>query len=278
MIYIVTPVFNRIAFTRAYLEALSKQSVSDFKVIIVDDGSKDGTPEMVRKEFPDVILLEEDDLWWAEGTNVGVRYAMEQGADLIMTLNDDTIPEVDYVEKMQYWSKQYPHALLGALALDANSGEVIYAGENIDWKLAKTRPVLDNVPEEERHGLYPIDLFPGRGLLIPVEVFEKIGLYDSKNFPQTIADLDFAFRAVDAGFKIYCNFDARIKIYPDESDTVKIKSQKNLANYYDHLFGKRGGGNLIWFTKCALKNAPKKYLPQFLLIGLSRRIVGYLIH
>ena len=56
---IVAPIYNRKKFTQNYLSALSKQSVKDFKVIILDDGSTDGTSEMIEQEFPKVILLKE---------------------------------------------------------------------------------------------------------------------------------------------------------------------------------------------------------------------------
>ena len=130
MLYIVTPVYNRKKFTENYLIALSKQSVRDFKIIIVDDGSTDGTSAMIKEYFPDVILLHGDgNLWWAEATNVGVRYALDHGADYIMTLNDDTLPAEDFIEKMLCWSEKKPKALLGGLAIDAKSNKPIYGGE-----------------------------------------------------------------------------------------------------------------------------------------------------
>jgi GT2 family glycosyltransferase len=276
MIYIVTPVFNRRGFTEKYLEALSKQTNKDFKTIIVDDGSTDGTAEMIVEKFPDIIVLrEKGDLWWAEATNVGVRYAMAQGASYIMTLNDDTVPESDYMEKMIYWTQQKPDALLGAFAIDANTTKPISGGEYRSWKTGKSIYNLDILSEDQWHGLHPVSHFPGRGLLIPTKVFESIGYYDSKNFPQTIADNDFTHRAKNNGFEIYCNFDARIGIYPDESATVSLRKKKSLKNYYNHLFGIRGGGNLKWFTICTLKNCPTKYVARFLIIGLTRRIFGY---
>ena len=276
MIYIITPVFNRRAFTRQYLKALSRQTVSDFKIIIVDDGSVDGTSEMIESEFPNVIILkEEGGLWWAEATNIGVRYAIDQGANYIMTLNDDTLPAPDYIEKMVYWSKKKPKALLGALAIHFTTEEVVYGGQLQNWKHCKTTDVLNTLDESERHGLHEVDYFPGRGLLIPISVFEVIGYYDSKNFPQTIADLDFTFRAKKYGFEIYCNYDSKIKVYPDESATIQLKNSKSLKNYKEHLFGRRGGGNLVFFTIFVLKNAPKPYVLPYLVNGIVRRILGY---
>lgn len=277
MIFIVTPVYNRKEFTRNYLEALAKQTEKDFKVIIVDDGSTDGTSEMIEKYFPEVILLkEEGDLWWAEATNVGVRYAMEQGTSYVMTLNDDTLPESDYIEKMVYWSKQKPNALLGAFACHAESNKAIYGGEILNWKTGKYEKILDTIPKDKQNGLHKVNTFPGRGLLIPMDIFKKVGLYDSKNFPQTVADLDFTARVDNAGYEIFCNYDAKIKIYPDESGGVKLKKNKSWKNYYQHLFGMRGAGNLKWFTVFSFKNAPKKYLLKYWINGIIRRLGGYL--
>jgi len=279
MIYIVTPVFNRKEFTRNYLKALSRQTSKEFKIIIVDDGSNDGTPEMVKEEFPEVILLrEEGDLWWAEATNVGVRYAIEQNAEYIMTLNDDTIPAENYIEQMINWSKQKPNALLGAAAVDAESGSIVFGGEYLSWKNGGSRKnLLDTIPVDKRKGLHRVNFFPGRGLLIPREVFDEIGLYDSKNFPQTVADNDFTIRADFAGYEIYCNYDAIIQMYPEESGGTKLIKDKSWKNYYQHLFGMRGAGNLKWFTIFAFKNAPKRYLLGYWLNGVAHRMGGYLL-
>lgn len=276
MIYIVTPVYNRKGFTEKYLEALSRQSNQNFKTIIVDDGSTDGTAGMIAERFPDVILLrEKGDLWWAEATNIGARYALAQGATYIMTLNDDTVPYDDYIEKMYAWIEKEPDALLGAFAVDAHTKIPVFGGEILNWKTTQYEDLLSKYDENDLHGLKKVNVFPGRGLVVPVKVFDKIGFYDSKNFPQTVADLDFTCRAFNQGFKIYCNYDAKIKIYPDESGGVQLTKKRSLKNYYNHLFGMRGGGNVIWFTKFTLKNAPLIYLPSYLLIGLSKRFFSY---
>lgn len=72
LIYIIIPVHNRKHFTRECLLSLRKQTFQNFKVIVVNDGSSDGTGEMIEKEFSDVILLKGDgNLWWTGATNLG---------------------------------------------------------------------------------------------------------------------------------------------------------------------------------------------------------------
>jgi GT2 family glycosyltransferase len=278
MIYIITPVFNRKSFTQNYLKALREQTVKEFKTIIVDDGCTDGTAEMIEAEFPEVILLKEKgDLWWTAATNIGVKYALEQDdVEYIMTLNDDTLPQKDYIEQMLIAAKKHPDALFGAFTIDAHTEKPLFGGKIMDWKKCGIYPLITEPLQEEYTGLHEVNVFPGRGLLIPKKVFSDIGFYDEKNFPQTVADDDFTLRATNFGYKIYCNYDARIKEYPAESGGVSIREEKSWKNYYLHLFGMRGAANLKWFSIFVIKNAPKKYLLSCLIIGNGRRIGGYL--
>jgi GT2 family glycosyltransferase len=278
MIYIVTPVFNRKDFTQDYLQALRNQTVQEFKIIIIDDGSTDGTAEMIENEFPEVILLKEKgDLWWAEATNVGIRYAMEDGATYIMTLNDDTIPSNNFIEKMIYWSNQEPKALLGAFAVSIENNKAVYGGEIRNWLTGERKFLLNQLSLEDQRGLHEVNIFPGRGLLIPIEVFHKIGLYDSKNLPQTFADYDFTSRAIKGGYKIYCNYDSILKIMSDESTGIRLKKKKTLSNYYYFLFDKRSGGNITSSTIFAFKNIQKPYLLPYLMRNWMSRLIGYWI-
>src|SRR3972149_9777335 len=134
-LYIVIPVHNRKDFTHSCLLSLYRQTLTNFKIIVIDDGSTDGTSEMIQKEFPEVILLHGDgNLWFTAATNLGVRYALEHDADYIMTLNDDTIATYSFIEKMLFWAEREPKALLGAFALDTETKKPVYGGSHINWK------------------------------------------------------------------------------------------------------------------------------------------------
>jgi GT2 family glycosyltransferase len=276
MIYIVIPVFNRKKFTRECLESLRIQSFKEFKTIVVDDGSTDGTGEMLRTEFPEVIVLNGDgNLFWTASTNMGIRYALEQGAGLIMTLNNDTTAPGNFLEKMMHWSQQEPEALLGALGVDAVSKKPYYGGELVNWKRGSGTYLLDVLKEEERKGLHKVSLFPGRGLLIPRKVFDTIGLFDEKTFPHYAADYDFTLSAGRHGFKIFCNYDAWINMYPEETGTLVNTKSKSPGRYLNHLFGIKGGGNLRNYTIYVMRHCPKTEIPLALLVGYIRRLGGY---
>lgn len=275
-IYIVIPVFNRKAFTKECLLSLQRQTYKNFHVIVVDDGSTDGTSDMLAQEFPTTIVIKGDgNLFWTAATNLGIEYAMKHGADYVMTLNNDTIATDTFIEEMVNWSKKKPNALLGALAVDSGSKKIIYGGNRVDWVFHQDKNLLNELKEEEKKGIHPVSYFPGRGLWIPSKVFTKIGLFDEKQFPHYAADYDFTLVAKRAGFEIYCNYDAKLYTYPEASGAAELKKKKTFKNYYNHLFGIKGAGNLKVFTQYTLKNCPKALIPTYLLQGYTRRLLGY---
>ena len=275
---IVIPTHNRRALTRACLECLDRQTDPDFTVIVTDDGSTDGTREMIREAFPRTVLLPGDgNLWWTAATNMGVRHALKGGADAIMTLNDDTLPPPEFVARMKEAAAAQPQALIGALAIDAETGEPAYWGEQIVWPTAGYRSLSFPAGPSPR-GLHAVTHFPGRGLLIPAAVFAAIGLFDEKRFPHYAADYDFTLRAVRAGFPVLCNYDAPLRIHAGESGGGELMRNRSWRHYARHLTGIKGVGNLRVFYRYAVRNCPWYWLPFCLASGFVRRLFGYPAH
>lgn len=278
MLYIVIPVFNRLTYTRACLEALRTQTEQGFQVVVVDDGSTDGTAEALAADYPEVTVLPgTGSLFWTAGVNLGLRHALELGAAWLMTMNNDVVPYPDFVAQMMRAAHSRPPALYGAFELDARTQEPVYAGGWLNWRTGSFRRLLDDVPPGQRHGQHPTECLPGRGLLIPRAVFDRIGLFAAELLPHYYADYDFTHQARLAGFEVYLNFDACLGTYPDASGDQQNRQQRTLRNYYQHLFSIRGGANLRDFTLFARRNCPPRDLPLCLLTGYSRRLVGYFL-
>ncbi|ELR68508.1 glycosyl transferase, family 2 [Fulvivirga imtechensis AK7] len=279
MISIVIPVHNRKKFTRNCLLSLERQTVHEHNIIVVDDGSTDGTGEMLEHEFPEVtVITGNGNLFWTAAVNLGIRHALVAGADYVMTLNNDTIAAVDFMEKMLYRSAEEPDALLGALDIDFGTLKPYYGGEVTHQVWNTSRYLLQELEEKDWKGLHEVSLFPGRGLLIPRVVFEAIGLFEEEKLPHYMADYDFTVLARRNGFKVYCNYDAHLFTYPEEGGDHKIRKKKSLRNYYNHLFSIKGGGNLRNFTIYTLRNSPAGLVPMHLIKGYVQRVFGYLIH
>ncbi|KAA9339257.1 glycosyltransferase family 2 protein [Hymenobacter busanensis] len=279
MLHIVIPVFNRWAFTRECLLSLRRQTNRNFRVVVVDDGSTDGTAEALAREFPEVTVLHGTGfLFWTAGVNLGIRHALRHGADRVMTLNNDVQAAPDFIEQMLKAAAKHPRALLGALELDADTHAPVYGGEQFSFLTHRPRHLLHVLPPEQRRGLHPVTYLPGRGLLIPATALAHVGLFDEKRLPHYLADYDYTSVARRRGFPVFINYEARLLTYPDESGQEQTRRRRSLRGYYEHLFGIRGGGNLRNFTHFALKNCPAPLVPLFLLNGYARRMVGYFLH
>ncbi|MBB3054363.1 glycosyltransferase family 2 protein [Mucilaginibacter gotjawali] len=278
MLFIIIPVYNRWHFTHAVLNSLMRQSNKLFKIIVVDHGSTDGTSDHIASQFPEVIVLKGDNsMWWTAAVNKGIRYALQENALHILTLNNDTVAESDYIAQLYKAIDNAPaNSIIGSASIDVNTKEITYCGEKLNWFLeSSTKNIKHLNSVQTDKGLLPVTHFPGRGLLIPVQVFDQIGLFDDKYFPHYMADYEFTLRAVKNGFPLFCATDARIGTYPEASGANQIKAMKTVKGYKQHLFGIKGGGNLPLFYRYAFRHCPVYALPTHLFLGTFRRLIGY---
>ena len=216
MISIVIPVHNRRDYTRQCLACLSAQTYQNFQIIVVDDGSTDGTDIMIEQEFPDVLVMKGDgNLWWTEATNWGVRHALQnrdrRQENFVLTLNDDTRVAPDYLQTMLDAYRKHKPCLVGSVSVDNDNPQKLeYAGAAFELYTAGGRHLAEDYHYNYRELVSRVthvesQSLPGRGTLIPLDVFDRIGLYDSKNYIHYMSDIEFSVRARKAGYRLIVN-------------------------------------------------------------------------
>jgi GT2 family glycosyltransferase len=192
-ICIVIPVHNRKETTLACLRTLRAQGVMQWStVIVVDDGSNDGTSYAILAAYSktEVVVLKGDgDLWWAGGINLGMKYAVAQGADFIIWLNDDCTAEEYSLERLVNHSIERHVISVGQAWCPSGH---YYGGHKKTLFGLK----LLRCPEGE---VLPCDSFGGNAVCIPRCVVDKIGFLDAELMPMVPADADYGLRATTAG-------------------------------------------------------------------------------
>ncbi|MBI4058843.1 glycosyltransferase family 2 protein [Candidatus Microgenomates bacterium] len=209
--------------TMQCLESIEKLSIINYQlsIYVVDNGSKDGLVEELKVQSAKCKIIEnKENLGYAEGNNVGIRAALEDEADYVMILNNDTVVDKNLAIQLIKTIEKYPVAgIVSPKIYFANGfefhksrykkdelGKVIwYAGGLIDWKnVLLSHQGVDEVDKGQYNETSEIDYATGACLFVNKEVFNKIGFFD-KNYFLYLEDADFCQRAKQAGFKIIYN-------------------------------------------------------------------------
>ena len=215
---IVAPVHNRREITLQCLQSLSRidKTNLDVHVVIVDDGSTDGTSEAVRAQFSEVEIVEGDgNLWFTEGTNVGIRAALKHNPKYVLLINDDAVFDEKFLRRMVETAEKNPRSVVGSLLLLWD----------VPHKIFQVSPVWDTRAGGWRHWqnqtvwtvpkkAWEVDIIVGNCVLVPAAAIGEAGLMNSKKYPN-FGDVEYTPRLKKRGWRLLIEPRARVFCQPN---------------------------------------------------------------
>ncbi|MCE8424420.1 MAG: glycosyltransferase family 2 protein [Candidatus Methanoperedens sp.] len=189
------------------LESLKQITYTNYEILLVDNGSTDRSVEYFRKQYPEIELIENEiNLGYAEGNNVGIRVAIEKGADYVLLLNNDTVVDPEFLsELVKVGDSDRKIGFAGPKIYYYNYNgrkDVInFAGGKLDmWRGISQHLGLNEIDIGQYNEIKEVDYIEGSCLLMRKEMLTKIGLLD-RSFFSYWEDNDWCRRGYAAGFK-----------------------------------------------------------------------------
>ena len=194
---------NRRDTTLECLRSLAAQTGVEWSpedVVLVDDGSTDGTADAAQGEFPGIIISRQEsgDLYWAGGMAVGAQIAIANGADSLWMVNNDVEFDTDALARMIQTRDSW-----------------LATRNTLPWVIGSTKSPTDDstsyggwsrkgrvivrvhlIPAPEQPTLCATTSF--NSILIPADQYQALGGFDS-HFPHLRADHDLGYRATKSG-------------------------------------------------------------------------------
>lgn len=176
MVYAVVVTYNRLPLLKEGLIGLRNQTKKLDKIIVVNNGSSDGTKDWLKSQT-DIKVINQENTGGAGGFYTGVKFAYENGADWVWTMDDDVVPNYDCLEELMNYSS-FSKCLHPSR--ETRDGLKYFWGEYLDLKKYR-KYKLTEVEINDKNIYYPnVGCF--EGMLISSEVIEKIGFPDSRFF------------------------------------------------------------------------------------------------
>jgi GT2 family glycosyltransferase len=251
-VYVLAPVHNRRLITEHMIRCLLNQTYTNWHLVLIDDGSTDGTSEMASQFVPSLTILRgKGNWWWAGSLQQGYRWLKKNGVmsdDVILILNDDTDFDAEFIA--QGLAALRPQGLLLAQLYSRQAG-FIESGVRWDWEELSCKSAKD---------LEQVNCFSTRGLFHRFDDMLKIGGFRPWLMPHYFSDYEYTMRAHRKGIALLSSPEVRL-FYDEASTGIRSHEQGAFWTVMRRYFSMRAVANPIFFSIFILLACPRRYVP-----------------
>lgn len=236
---IITLTYNQLEnATKPFINSLYKHTnPENFELILVDNASTDGTREYlqeIKNKYPNIeIILNNENLGYSKGNNIGLKRAFENNCETIGLLNNDILFTPNWLEDLS--KTLYSEDNIGMVSPRINDKCKLTVKDYLE----NYKKHLLKFKNEVREVVTPYFCC----VFVKKEVLEKIGFFDENYTPAYWEDNDLSFRCMYAGYK--CLYDNRVFVFHNHSSSCKSLSsrdeifERNKSYFYNkHPLGK----------------------------------------
>lgn len=261
MLYIITAVHNRCEITKKFIDNLKASTYKNYRLLLVDDGSTDGTEAMVSQALPSSIVLRGDgNLWWGGALHKAYKFVTSgsvMDCSAVLYINDDTRFPENFLETGMELLNKHPDSLIAGCGYNISDGRMIDAAVNYNRKNGDAT----FLPPGSKGNCAST-----RALLMTFDVYKKIGGFHPVLLPQYGSDYEYTLRASKKGFDIL-SFPAFR--YDFDEGTTGYNRLKGIK--LKQLFSKRSRFNPVYrLVLMFMVTPPLYYIPSF--FGSVRRM------
>lgn len=207
--YVILLTFNDSASALRCLQSIQVANYPELKVVVVDNASEDDTVAAIQHKFPKYqIIVNERNLGFGAGCNVGLRVALTKQAEFVMLINQDTVIANNLFHAFVEAAQACPQA--GILTpktyflkkTDDKRERLLYGGS---WRgrlpFQQRIPGIELVDDGSHEVPCQVDYAWGHGMFMRTAMLREIGLFD-EDFFMYFEDMDLCRRASEAGYQI----------------------------------------------------------------------------
>ena len=258
--------YNGKEYNEECIKSIFESSYKNLEVIVVDNDSKDGSPELLREQFGEKInlIMAGKNLGFSGANNIGIRKAIEDGCDYVVLLNNDTLIDKNLISNMLNASKEENDAVISPKIYYYDNKDIIWsAGADMRWKKGVTDQRGINQKDDGSYDKREkVEFGTGCCLLIPSKVIKEVG-YLADDYFLYYEDTDYCMRIREKGFNIV--YEPTAVLYHKES----ASTGGNLSKLYIYYNTR----NRLIFNKRFNSKNKASYMPYFYVTRVARCIL-----